>query len=105
MATTKLEARITQMETDFSQRISELEAEVLRLKQEHATVPEEKKPWWEEIRGTFKDAPAYKEAMQYGREYRLAQRGSMQDMIIAIAPTLMPRKIGLSNGKQSGRMG
>lgn len=74
MATTKLEERIIQLETDFSRRISELEAEVSRLRQERATLSEKKMPWWEEIRGTFKDDPAYEEAMRYGREYRESLR-------------------------------
>jgi hypothetical protein len=63
MATIKLEERVTR-----------LEAEVERLKQERATVAPQKKPWWEEIRGTFKDDPAYVEAMRLGREWRQSQR-------------------------------
>lgn len=31
------------------------------------------KPWWEEIRGTFRDDPVYDEAMRLGREWRESQ--------------------------------
>lgn len=30
-------------------------------------------PWWQRIRGTFKDDPAYDEAMRLGREWRESQ--------------------------------
>jgi oligoendopeptidase F len=74
MAATKLEERIVQLEKDFSRRLSELEAEVSRLKQEQVAEPKKQRPWWEEIRGTFKNDPAYEEAMRYGREYRESLR-------------------------------
>jgi hypothetical protein len=32
------------------------------------------RPWWEQIWGSFADDPGFLEAMQYGREYRRAQR-------------------------------
>ena len=59
--------------TELEKRVTRLEAEVERLKQERATHSPAKKPWWEEIRGTFKDDPAYIEAMRLGREWRQSQ--------------------------------
>jgi hypothetical protein len=51
------------------ERREALEVEVTRLKLD---IPAgiAAKPWWEEIRGRFKDDAAYEEAMRYGREYR-----------------------------------
>jgi hypothetical protein len=54
----------------LEERVAVLEAEVARLKQERAAAVGANKPWWEEIRGTFKDDPHYAEAMRLGREYR-----------------------------------
>ena len=58
----------------LEERVVALETEVARLKQERANETRSKKPWWEEIRGTFKDDPAYEEAMRLGREYRESLR-------------------------------
>ena len=55
----------------LEQRVSELEAKVERLIQENGASAKE--PWWERIRGTFKDDPVYEEAMRLGREWREAQ--------------------------------
>ncbi len=59
---------------EMEERLARLEAEVERLKQERSTPITTKKPWWEEIRGVFKDDPAYEEAMRLGREWRESQR-------------------------------
>lgn len=59
--------------TELEERVARLEAEVERLKQGSVGATPVKKPWWEEIRGTFKDDPAYKEAMRLGREWRHSQ--------------------------------
>ncbi len=56
----------------LEERVAILETEIARLKNEPSDVTA--KPWWEEIRGMFKDDPAYVEAMQYGREYRESLR-------------------------------
>ena len=56
----------------LEERVVVLETEVARLKSPAAEAAG--KPWWEEIRGMFKDDPAYVEAMQYGREYRESLR-------------------------------
>ena len=58
----------------LEERVAVLEAEVARLKQERAQAAGPSKPWWEEIRGTFKDDPHYVEAMRLGREYRESLR-------------------------------
>ena len=58
----------------LEKRVAALEAEVSRLKQIGSSTTEPQKPWWEESRGTFKNDPAYDEAMQLGREWRKAQR-------------------------------
>jgi len=59
---------------ELENRIAVLEAEVALLKNKVEKKDETKKPWWEEIAGTFADDPAYEEAMRLGREYRLSQR-------------------------------
>lgn len=64
------------METPtLEERVAALEIELGQLKRQQVTdenIPE--KPWWEKIRGTFKDDPAYEEAMRLGREYRESLR-------------------------------
>ncbi len=59
----------------LEERVAALETELGHLKRQQVTdenFPE--KPWWEKIRGTFKDDPAYEEAMRLGREYRESLR-------------------------------
>jgi hypothetical protein len=52
----------------IEQRVTELEAKVERLNwQREANVAQ---PWWQRIRGRFKDDPHYVEAMRLGREWR-----------------------------------
>jgi len=58
----------------LEQRVAALEAGVARLKNEQDGASTFRKPWWEEIRGSFKDDPVYDEAMRLGREWRKAQR-------------------------------
>lgn len=58
----------------LEERVAALESEVARLKQERANEARPKKPWWEQIRGTFKDDPIYEEVMRLGREYRQSLR-------------------------------
>lgn len=60
--------------TELEQRLTRLEAEVDALKRERVDATSVRKPWWEEIRGTFKDDPDYVEAMRLGREWRQSQR-------------------------------
>ena len=63
----------------IEERLAALEAEVARLKQTTFAPAHEDKPWWEEIRGQFKDDPAYDEAMRLGREYRESLRPVAED--------------------------
>ncbi len=58
----------------LEQREAALEAEVARLKEGRTEEDPPPIPWWEQIRGRFKDDPAYDEAMRYGRKYRASQR-------------------------------
>lgn len=62
------------LKAELEKRISVLEKEVALLKEKAEQDNKPKKPWWEEIAGTFADDPMYDEAMRLGREYRLAQR-------------------------------
>lgn len=57
------------MATSLEERVATLEAEVQRLKDERAGA-NPSTPWWELIRGTFRNDPAYVEAMRLGREWR-----------------------------------
>ena len=59
---------------ELEERLTRLEAEVDALKRERTVPSSVRQPWWEEIRGTFKDDPAYVEAMRLGREWRQSQR-------------------------------
>lgn len=67
--------------TELEERLTRLEAEVEALKQERADTPPVKKPWWEEIRGTFKDDPAYIEAMRLGHEWRQSQQAEEEEPV------------------------
>lgn len=55
----------------LEERVAELETKMEQLQQKHAAgPPQDTRPWWEQISGTFKDDPVYDEAMRLGREYR-----------------------------------
>ncbi len=59
----------------IEERLTALEAEVQRLKQERtATESQTEVPWWKRIVGVYKDGPELLEAMQLGREYRESLR-------------------------------
>lgn len=66
--------------TTIEERLTALEAEVQRLKQERNATSEKPQPWWEKIWGTFKDDEAYEEAMRLGREYRESLRPKDDDV-------------------------
>ena len=74
MAATELQAQLTKVET----RVNRLEAEIARINQEREAETA-KQPWWEKIRGSFKDDPAYIEAMQLGREWRQSQQADDEE--------------------------
>lgn len=67
MSTQTIEERLTAVETELQQ-----------LKQEREQSKEQEKaiPWWEQIRGQFKDDPMYDEAMRLGREWRESDNAS-----------------------------
>ena len=54
---------------EVEERLARLEAEVQELKAERGATTA-KSPWWERIRGTFRNDPAYDEAMRLGSEWR-----------------------------------
>lgn len=57
------------MASSMEKRLSALEGEVERLKAQL-----DKRPWWEQIAGTFANDPMFEEAMRLGREYRESLR-------------------------------
>jgi hypothetical protein len=59
---------------ELETRVAALEAEVSRLKARMDEAVPPKKPWWEQIAGTFEGDPYYKEAMRLGRKYRESLR-------------------------------
>lgn len=58
----------------LEERITALEIQVKQLKQISDPNAADEVPWWEKIRGQFKDDPIYEEAMRLGREYRESLR-------------------------------
>ena len=59
----------------LEERLAALETKVERLAQQSAPEAASTEiPWWEKIRGQFKDDPIYDEAMRLGREYRESLR-------------------------------
>lgn len=56
----------------LEERVALLEQELLLLKQQ---LPKPAAiPWWEQIGGVFADTPAFKVAVDIGRQYRESQR-------------------------------
>lgn len=64
----------------LEERINALETEVKQLKQQSNPDAGDKTPWWEKIRGQFKDDPLYEEAMRLGREWRQSEDVRDEDM-------------------------
>jgi hypothetical protein len=60
-------------QSELEQRVSDLEAEMDKLKRQLDQLSGAK-PWWEQIMGAFEDDPIYDEAMKRGREYRESLR-------------------------------
>ena len=58
----------------LEERAAELEVSAEQTKHHTEGIELDHHPWWERIRGTFKDDLAYVEAMQLGREYRESLR-------------------------------
>ena len=61
--------RITMATGKLEKRVVSLEAEVAQLKRQTATVSMDS-PWWNRIRGRYRDDSAYDEAMKLGRDFR-----------------------------------
>jgi hypothetical protein len=59
--------------SELEQRVSDLEAEMDKLKRKLDRL-DDGKPWWEQITGTFEDDPVHDEAMKRGRQYRESLR-------------------------------
>ncbi len=53
---------------ELEKRVDSLERELEVLRQKIDKTPP--RPWWEQVRGTFKDDPIYDEAMRLGRAWR-----------------------------------
>jgi hypothetical protein len=64
----------------IEERLTALEADVARLKQECLGAGERAVPWWERRFGAFKDDPAYDEAMRLGAAYRQSQPTAADDV-------------------------
>jgi sterol desaturase/sphingolipid hydroxylase (fatty acid hydroxylase superfamily) len=58
----------------LEQRLTALEAEVAKLKQQNGANHDDNRPWWDKIAGTFANDPYYDEAMRLGRKYRESTR-------------------------------
>lgn len=74
MATSEFELRLAALEETFERRITILENEVARLRQELRSSVGNKKDWIDAIYGSFANDPDYDKAMELGRKYREAQR-------------------------------
>lgn len=59
---------------ELESRVAVLEAKVERLQRELEAVVPDRRPWWQQIAGSFADDPAFEEAMRLGREYRESLR-------------------------------
>ena len=66
----------------LEERLEALETQVKRLEKQYLfPASQSGLPWWEQIRGTFQDDPAYDEAMRLGREYRESLRPKADEEI------------------------
>jgi hypothetical protein len=63
----------------LEQRVALLENEIADMKRWKTRLSHDDTPWWERIRGDFKDDPDYTEAMRLGREYRESLRPKGDD--------------------------
>ena len=66
MSAQTIEERLTAVETKLKQ---------LQREKEQRQTQDKAIPWWEQIRGQFKDDPLYDEAMRLGREWRESEDG------------------------------
>ncbi len=66
MTSQQLEERSQQLEA----RVAALKAELAQIKQLLSSGTQEKKPWWEQIAGSFENDPNFDEAVRLGQEWR-----------------------------------
>jgi hypothetical protein len=57
----------------LEERVARLEAEIAQIKRGQVA-DTSASPWWDKVRGRFRDDPAYDEAMTYGKDYRESLR-------------------------------
>ncbi len=72
MSTSTIEERLAAVETKLEQ---------LQREKEQSKGQDSAAPWWEQIRGQFKDDPIYDEAMRLGREWRESEDVINEDVI------------------------
>lgn len=58
----------------LSERVTQLEEEVQRLKSKVCKDEQPEKPWWEKIAGRHKNSEVFAEIVRLGREIREAER-------------------------------
>jgi hypothetical protein len=61
-------------QVDWDARLARLEAEMKEIKALLQAQQQPKKPWWEEIAGTFANDPIYEEIINLGLEVREKDR-------------------------------
>ena len=66
MSTVRLEDRVNELETKYS----ELSDELAKLSEKVTRSPGTEEPWWKRIVGIYKDDPLFEEAERYRLEYR-----------------------------------
>lgn len=54
----------------LEKRVAALETELTQLKQLLTHAPMGKRPWWEEVAGSFESDPTFDEAVRIGQEWR-----------------------------------
>ena len=56
--------------SELELRVSALEKEIAKLKEELTKEGKSDLPWWQQISGAFAESEDFEEAMRIGREYR-----------------------------------
>jgi hypothetical protein len=81
---------------ELEQRVSDLEAEMDKLKRKLDQL-DDAKPWWEQITGTFEDEPVYDEAMKRGRQWgavQIKRRDGSTFTIMPVRSQVSPLDVG-----------
>jgi hypothetical protein len=58
----------------LEERVARIEEELQQIRGLIAKAKEPEIPWWEQIRGSFKDDPVFAEIVRLGRQIRRADR-------------------------------